>query len=389
MPAGRFVMIAALAASLPGAAASLLPAAAPLPGAAASLTGSAVSLPGAAASGAGGAAHAAAQHADSAAYIIRFGSDTLAVERWIRTTDGLEAVSVTRSPTTQVRRYAVRFDGEGRITHVTTEAGTREVEPAGAVPTAAGFYAPQALALAQAARARDTLAVVTMMTPANVQQLRVRRVGPDIFEVVNPSGAVGSRAHLNAAGQLLFLESGGSTTVQRVDWFDIDALASDFAARDARGEGLGPLSTRDTARVRARDATITVDYGRPAARGRSIFGGLVPFGAVWRTGADDATQLVVDRAVRIGGVRLEPGTYSLYTIPARDGWTLGINRGTGMAAAMTPDPAQDAGRVPMSVRALPEHVERFTIRLDPAADGAMLRMQWETTEASVPIVVEG
>jgi hypothetical protein len=331
---------------------------------------------------------AAAQRADSAAYIVRFGKDTVAAERWIRTPEGLEAVSVTRVPRSEVRRYGVRFDATGRVTHVLRDGRMEAVEPAGAIPTAAGFYAPQALMLAQASRARDTLTVVSVNTGANVQQQRVRRLGPDIFEILNPAGVATSRAHMTADGLLLFLEAGGSTTVQRVDWFDIDRLARDFAARDARGEGMGALSTRDTVQLRVGGATLRIDYGRPAARGRSIFGGLVPFDRVWRTGADDATQLTVDRAVRIGDVRLEPGTYSLYTVPGRERWVLGINRGTGMAAAMTPDPTQDVGRLQLDVRTLPQHVERFTIRLDPSTGGGVLRLQWERTEVAVPIVVD-
>jgi hypothetical protein len=332
----------------------------------------------------------AAQRVDSAAYIVRFGTDTIAAERWIRTAEGLEAESVTRVPTTQVRRYVIRFGADGRVTHVSRDGVMQAVEPAGAIPTAAGFYAPQALVLAQAASARDTLAVVPVFTGQNVQQQRVRRVGPDIFEVLNQAGVATTRAHLSADGLLFFLETGGSTTVQRVDWFDLDALAADFRARDARGEAMGQLSGRDTVHARVGAANITLDYGRPAARGRTIFGGLVPFDRVWRTGADDATQLTTDRAIRIGDVRLEPGTYSIYTVPGRDSWLLGINRGAGMAAAMSPDPAEDVGRVRMSVSATAGHVERFTIGIDPAGDGsALLRLRWEQTEATVPITAAG
>lgn len=328
-----------------------------------------------------------AQRADSAAFIVRFGTDTLGVERWVHTADGLEAVSVTRSPTTSVRRWAVRFGADGLVTEVTTASGTTPVSPAGAVPTAGGFYAPQAIALAQGARARDTVAVVPMVQGGATQQFRVRRVGPDVFELVNAGGTVTARARLTNDGRLLFLEA-GSTTVERVDWFDIDAVGREFQARDARGESFGELSGRDTARVQAGGATIAIDYGQPAARGRTIFGGLVPFGVIWRAGANEPTLLTVDRAVRIGTVQVPPGAYSLTVVPRRDGWQLAINRGTEMAAAMSPDPAADVGRAMMSVRELPDHVERFTIRLEPTADGAVLRMQWETTEAMVPIVVQ-
>ncbi|MBR9988289.1 MAG: DUF2911 domain-containing protein [Gemmatimonadetes bacterium] len=329
-----------------------------------------------------------AQRADSATVIVRFGTDTLAVEQWVRTADGLDAVSVTRSPTTTVRRYAVRFGADGRVTRLLNAQGVAEtVTPTGAIPTASGFYAPQAIALAQASRARDTLAVVPMLAGGNVQEFRVRRIGPDLFELVNPAGATTMRARLTREGGLIYLEAGTSTTVERVGWVDVDALAREFSARDARGAGIGPLSGRDTASARAAGATIMVDYGQPSARGRTIFGGLVPYGQIWRLGANDATQLVVDRPVRVGDVNVEPGTYSLYAVPGRDQWELGVSRMTGMAAAMSPDPAQDVGRARMSVRSLPQHVEPLTMVLEQTADGAMLRIRWETTEASVPIVV--
>lgn len=334
-----------------------------------------------------GAHEVHAQRADSAAYIIRFGTDTLAMERWVRTADGLQAVSVTRSPLTRVSRYGVRFGADGRVTHSLTEQGASPVTPPGAIPTAAGFYAPQALALAQAARARDTLVTVPMLSGSNVQELRARRIGSDVFELMNPAGAITARARLTSDGRLLFLEA-GSTTVERVAWFDIDAWAAEFAARDARGQAFGPLSSRDTARVRVGAASITIDYGQPSARGRTIFGGLVPYGRIWRAGANDATRLIIDRPVRIGDVRLEPGTFSLHVIPQRDRWELGVNRSTDMAAAMTPDPAQDVGRATMTVRTLADHVERFTVRLEATPNGALLRMQWENTEAAVPIVIE-
>jgi hypothetical protein len=329
--------------------------------------------------------HARQAPTDSAAYIVLFGSDTLAMERWVRTPAGLEAVSVTRSPRTNVRRWSVRFDDSGRVTHVTTADGTTPVQPAGAVPTATGFYAPQAIALAQAAQARDTLAVVQLRAGENLQDFRVRRIGPDLFEVVNAAGAATSRVRLNRHGQLLSLES-GSTLVQRVPWFDIDAYATDFAARDARGEAFGALSTEGSTSVTVNGTTVSITYGRPAARGRTIFGGLVPWNRVWRAGANDPTLITVDGPVQVGDVRLEPGTYSLYVIPSRDRWTLGINRGTEMAAAMNPSTEQDAGRTSMAVRTVDEYVERFTISLDqPATGGAVLRLRWENTEATVPV----
>lgn len=336
-------------------------------------------------------AAAAPQRADSAAYVVRFGTDTLALERWVRTADRLEAESVTRSPTTQVRRWTAHFDEAGRVVRVTTAAGTQDVQPLGAVPMAAGFYAPQVLAMLQASRMRDTLAVVpTILANGNTGQLRVRRAGPDIFEVPNPAGVAVMRAHVLPDGTLLFLETGGSTTITREPWFDLQALAAEFAARDARGQGMGMLSGRDTARIDLAGTSISIDYGQPAARGRSVFGGLVPWGRTWRAGADDPTLMTVDRPVTVGGVRLEPGSYTLYVIPERDQWTLGINRGTDMATAMAPEAGQDVGRTVMGVSTLPEHVERLTMHLTPTNHRAVvLRVQWERTEAMILIEPAG
>lgn len=331
-----------------------------------------------------GASSLTAQTADSIAVVVRFGADTLSMERWIVSRDRVEAVSVTRTPRTTVTRWAVRLDATGRVTHLVTDQAATPVAAPGAIPIAAGFYAPQALALLQAARARDTVVTVPMQAGEAVQQYRVKRIGTDLFELLNPAGAVTARARLTASGRLNFMEAGPTITVERVAWFDIDRWTREFEARDARGAGFGPLSGRDTARARIGGASITINYGQPSARGRSVFGGVVPFGAPWRTGANDATHLTVDSAVRIGDVRVEPGTYSLYTIPGRTSWQLGINRDASMTAAMTPDAAKDVGRATMSVRALPQHVERLTIVID----GAVLRIRWENTEAFVPIVVE-
>src|SRR5690606_8924513 len=118
----------------------------------------------------------------------------------------------------------------------------------------------------------------------------------------------------------------GGSTVERVAPFDFEALTRDLAARDRSGTGLGPLSPRDTARASIAGANVMIDYGRPSARGRTVMGGLVPYNDVWRTGANAATQLITDAPLRVGDVRLEPGSYSLFTVPRRGAWDLIINR---------------------------------------------------------------
>lgn len=147
-------------------------------------------------------------------------------------------------------------------------------------------------------------------------------------------------------------------------------------------------SPRDTARMEVPGAMVYVDYGRPYMRGRKIMGGLVPWGQVWRTGANAATTLVASTDLRIGNVDVPRGKYTLYTLPAEDGWQLIVNRQTGQWGTQY-DPEQDLARIPMRVTTLPEPVEQFTIQLDPGKDGnGEMALLWENTRASVPVVVK-
>jgi hypothetical protein len=321
---------------------------------------------------------------DSAAVIIRLGTDTVAVERWVRLADRLETVLVERAPRTNVRRLTAQLDARGQVTQVTIDQQPPRVPPTGAIPTPGGFYAPYALALAQAAQARDTLVTLQLLSGDAPQSFQFRRIGTDAFDLVNSAGATTMRARLNRHGQLLWLDAPPSTTVERVPWLDIDAVARNFAARDQRGQGMGVLSPTDTVRAQAAGANFAVMYSKPGARGRTVFGGLVPYGRVWRTGANDPTQLEISRPVRIGELRLTPGKYILTTIPERDRWHLIVARPAAAANA----PAEEVGRAAMPSRATTDYHEHFTILLAPTREGATLHMRWENTEAFIPIVVE-
>jgi hypothetical protein len=152
----------------------------------------------------------------------------------------------------------------------------------------------------------------------------------------------------------------------------------------------GPLdaqsSPRDTTRASVGGATIMVDYGRPSKRGRDIFGGLVPYSEVWRTGANQATHLVTDKPLMFGSVMVPAGTHTIYTLPGATGWKLIINKQTGQWGTEY-DPAQDLGRVDMKVEKLATAVEQFTIKVVPDARGGVLRLEWDMTAAVVPFMV--
>ena len=137
--------------------------------------------------------------------------------------------------------------------------------------------------------------------------------------------------------------------------------------------------------MRIADDRIYVDYGRPSKRGRAIMGGLVPYGQVWRTGANAATTLVTPRDLRIGGTTVPAGTYTLYTLPGVSAWQLIVNRQTGQWGTEY-DPSQDLARIPMQVARTPAPVEQFTIALEPGGGNVVnMALMWENTRASVPV----
>ncbi|MGH7718132.1 MAG: DUF2911 domain-containing protein [Gemmatimonadaceae bacterium] len=151
-----------------------------------------------------------------------------------------------------------------------------------------------------------------------------------------------------------------------------------------------PLSPRDSVRLEVGAAELSVNYSRPSMRGRKIFGELVPFGRLWRTGANEATTFVTTADIEIGGVTVPAGRYSLFTVPAEPGsqWLLVINKQTGQSGTEH-HPEQDLARVPLRTRTLTPPVEQFTIALEPAGpDAAALSLAWETTSASMNVRVK-
>src|SRR6202049_2206317 len=131
--------------------------------------------------------------------------------------------------------------------------------------------------------------------------------------------------------------------------------------------------------------TIKTDYSSPRMKGRKIFGSLVPFGEVWRTGANEATTLVARSDAAGGGKPVPAGSYTIFTVPAADKWTLIINKKTGEWGIPYKYESDELARVDMKVSKLPSPVENFTIAYDKSAGGCTMRIDWENTRASVDI----
>ena len=129
--------------------------------------------------------------------------------------------------------------------------------------------------------------------------------------------------------------------------------------------------------------TITTDYSSPRAKGRQIFGGLVPYNEVWRTGANEATTFVTTANLTVEGKDVPAGSYTLFTVPAQDKWTLIINKKTGEWGIPYHYESDELVRVPMQVGKTSGPVENFTINYDQSGGGCTLQISWENTQASV------
>jgi hypothetical protein len=153
----------------------------------------------------------------------------------------------------------------------------------------------------------------------------------------------------------------------------------------------GRASPYDSVMVQVGTERALICYGRPAARGREIFGSLVPYDRLWRTGANEPTILHLPFTADIAGITVQPGSYSLYTEPRAGDWTLILNRSItqwGHESSYTAEiQAQEAGRATIRTERMDQHVEAFTIRSVPAAGGAEILLEWERTRARIPIRV--
>lgn len=117
---------------------------------------------------------------------------------------------------------------------------------------------------------------------------------------------------------------------------------------------------------------VTIEYGRPNVNGRKIWGGLVPYGKVWRTGADEATTITFSGEVQVGDKVLDAGTYALFTVPGEDRWEFVFNRVAEQWGAFNHDPKQDVAKVTGQPSAS-EHVEAMQF----AIDGSDVVLHWE------------
>jgi hypothetical protein len=361
----------------------------------------------------------------STSYVVRRGADTIAVERYSRAGQRVESSIIQREPSTFVAhsnielgadglarswRYETRLANGSRpvngatvtwtltadssmsvVTRDTGVSQNRRMAGGYAIPSLGNSMLTQNLAIAYARMQNsDSVNVPTMGANGNRGSIPIRFVTRDSLRVWYFGQPM--YAKLDADGQVRWID--GAATANKIRGtkaspLNIASLASAYAARDAAGAGLGAATTRDTARAQIQGATLWVDYGRPALRGRSVWVNGVLGDTLWRTGGNAATQFRTSSDLRIDGKTLPAGMYTLWThvFPGNARYELIINRRTGQWGTDMPLPAQDVMRVPLTERTMPNSVERFTITVEPRGDGGVLAMQWGTKRLETAFAV--
>jgi len=162
------------------------------------------------------------------------------------------------------------------------------------------------------------------------------------------------------------------------------ALSSGMRAQ-AQDSGPDMPSPPATASVTLAGGTIDIRYNTPHMRGRKIMGALVPYGEVWRTGANPATTIITSVPLKFGTLLVPAGTHTLYTLPSADTWLLIINNQTGQWG-LTYEKDQDLGRTPMKAKPMGAAQEVMSLSFeDTTAASTQLHVRWETTDRYVTI----
>ncbi len=148
-----------------------------------------------------------------------------------------------------------------------------------------------------------------------------------------------------------------------------------------------PLSI---AKINHSDTYIKITYSRPTKRGRKIFGDLVPYDKIWRTGANEATEITVTQPIQFAGKNVEPGTYSLFTIPNHKNWTVILNEEKGQWGAYKYNKKKDYLRVQVPSKKLDKTIEAFTMEFSkPDNNSTTLSIMWDQTQVNIPIKFTG
>ena len=360
---------------------------------------------------------------NKAAFITKLGNDTLAVEFFEKTENGINAKVILRSPETSFTSYYLTLDanngintlvayrhslengfsgsgdlllqinnngdslGVGRIWQDELRLTSVKNEP-GTLPFIDMVHWPFELVFNKAKAAGVDTLNQPLLSGSRISNFIVAEIRSDSMTLRHPSrGVMG--VHVSEAGNLEFLDAGLTTRKLKVyrepsSSVDIDALGDLFARKDIMGNPFGELSSAEEDTYYIGDAEFVVSYGSPKKRGRDLFGAIVPWGERWRTGANRATHFYTSKDLKIADLDVPAGEYTFFTIPEPDGGTLIINTQTGQNGRSY-DESRDLGRVPMKLSTKADITEAFTITVEETEDGGTLNLIWGQTVFSAPL----
>jgi hypothetical protein len=365
--------------------------------------------------------------------VTRLGTDTVAIERYVRSPSKLEGDVVLRNPRVQTYHYTADLGARGelknfrltarradadptappRIQIVDTfedsvavlevsRAGVRDTTLSGRktyrgrispqFPSEPPSYGVYEQILASSALKGDSVSYA-LMGPGGgpVPAIILRRRGADsvAFNSTFFPGWI-EVARVDSRGHILGVNS-VATTVKTVaetaPTLDYDRVVAGWAAAEKAKGPLGQMSPPDTARATIGGANLVVAYSRPLKRGRVIFGNVVPWNQVWRTGANAATGFTTDKDLVFGGTVVPAGKYTLWSVPTPTGATLIFNSETGQWGTDY-HADKDFTRVPLVTRQVSPPVEQFVIGVAPQGTGGVLRFSWDDKEFTAPFTVK-
>ena len=374
-------------------------------------------------------------HAQSPTYIVtRLGNDTVAIERYTRTGNKLEGDLVLRYPRVRTVHYVGDLAPNGAIRTLTTTV-TRASAAAGAPPvlqmvsnfgdtvatietmrngqrdtTASGrrvyrgvpapFIGTEPAAygiyeqlLAASKLGRDSVSYVLVAPGSDPSpSIILRRRGTDSvsFQSTFFPGWI-EVARVDSRGRILGVDATPTTiktTAQSVPNLDVDGLVKSWAAIEAaRGGVMGQMSPPDTVRGAVGGANLSVAYSRPLKRGRVIFGNVVPWNQVWRTGANAATVFTTDKDLSFGTTVIPAGKYTLWTVPTPTGAQLIFNSETGQWGTDY-HADKDFARVSLTQASVNRPVDQFVIGVQPQGNGGILTFAWDDRRWTAPFTVK-
>ena len=379
--------------------------------------------------------------AESYGFVATLGNDTVSVEQVTRSPHLLTSVSVERFPLVRIRNTAIDLADDGRLTGmvmtvqtpsgktraerertvvaefrpdsvfitITDSAGVtrRNIRTGGAltVPHIEMLYSVIELEIASAMRLSAAAGKPRTDSIPFRQFYPDRDIGPRFVlhgGWVHPTAGdsvVLRHDWLSGSGDVLVDSAGRMLTysgmrstykvaVRRIGEVpDINSIGARFAAAEKKA-GAAQLSVRDTVRGAIGSANITIDYGRPLARGRTLLGDVISFDRVWRTGANAATQFTTSAPITIAGLGVPAGTYTLWTVPhSATNVELIVNSQSGQWGTEYSS-ARDLGTVKLQTDSSTTPVEKFTISVVPEGQGrGALVLEWGTFRWSAAVVV--